>query len=351
MTLNTVTAVIPVYNKEHYVGRAIRSVLDQTRPVDEIIIVDDGSTDGSRGVIESFRDRRIRVLKPAASPGGPSRARNRAIHAATSTWVAFLDADDMWHSHFMAEIEAILAHDPDQTGCAFTGWHNVWADGSITEDRYSVEFHQRAPTQLDFDSFVADWLVLRSCPMWTSAVVIRRDVLLHAGLFPERCQQGEDKDTWLRVMALTKAMRSCRPCSSYYRSTGAQITRRCSLNVRHCVCPTLERMISEASGRRRRLLMRLFNTEVFEYAVHAGQKEHISPEMYQGFRIRLDPGRYLILLALTYVPVRIQTLVRSCVLYVGGALGRPRSKWQATAVEATNRNSLLENQNASFFDQ
>ncbi len=342
MTSNTVTAVIPVYNKRGYVGRAIRSVLDQTHPVAEIIIVDDGSTDGSRDEIEQFRDSRIRVLKGAASPGGPSRARNQAIRLAASKWVALLDADDMWHSHFIAEFEAMLSQAPEQTGCVVTGWHNMWADGSITKDRYSAEFHQRLSNQLDFDTFIADWLALRSCPICSSAVVIKRDVLLRAGMFPERCHQGEDKDTWLRVMALTNGMRSCRPSSSYDRSTGNQITRTCARNVRHCLCPTLERMISEASGRRRWLLMRLFNMEVFEYAVHVGQTERISPAIYRGFHIWLDPGRYCVLLALTYVPVGIQRLVRSFVVAIGARPRRPSSKWQARGVNYREQRSSLQ---------
>ncbi len=331
MNLTSVTAVIPVYNKERYVARAIQSVLGQTRPVDEIVIADDGSTDGSRSVVDSFRDTRIRVLEPDARACGPSGARNRAIRAATSTWVAFLDADDAWQPEFIAEIDTILRHASDETGCAFTGWRNVWADGSTTEARSSAAVEKTAPTRLDFDSFLADWIAIGSCPIWTSAVVIKRDVLLQAGLFPERCRQGEDKDTWLRVMAVTGAVRSCRPCSLYYRSTTAQITRTCSLNVRHCLCPTLERMMAETSGLRRRLLMRLFNIEVFHYAVHVGQREHISPEVYRGFHIWLDPGRYCVLLALTYLPVRIQKLIRASALWIGAAWGRPSSKWQGAA--------------------
>jgi glycosyltransferase involved in cell wall biosynthesis len=354
MTLDTITAVIPVYNKEAYVARAIQSVLDQVRPVDEIIIVDDGSTDRSRDKIGLFQDTRIRVLRSTAPASGPSHARNQAIRAATSTWVAFLDADDMWHPGFIAEVEAILDQATDQMGCVFTGWHDVWADGSITVDKYSAEFHQHPPLQVDFDSFLAKWVTLRSCPMWTSAVVVRRDVLLDTGLFPERCRRGEDKDTWLRVMSVTRAIRSCRPCSSYYRSTSAQITRTCSLNVRHCLCPTLERMISETSGRRRRLLMRLFNTEVFDYAIQVGQREHISPEMYRGFHIWLDPGRYCILLALTYVPVQIQMIVRSFVLRLRVGLGRPPSKSHASAVEfagVRTPNSLFKDQSTTLLDQ
>jgi glycosyltransferase involved in cell wall biosynthesis len=331
MSFDTVSAVIPVYNKEAYVARAIQSVLDQQRPVDEIIVVDDGSTDGSRKQLELFRDSRMRILDPATPGRGPSRARNQGIRAATSRWIAFLDADDVWHPYFIAEVEATLRRAGEHTGCVFTGWQNMWADGSITQDRYSARPRQSAFNALDFDSFIADWLAVGSCPMWTSAVVLRRDVLLSAGLFPERCYRGEDKDTWLRVMALTDAMSSSRPCSSYYRSTSGQITRTCTANMRHCLCPTLEQMISRASGRRRRLLMRLFNYEVYEYAVHVGQKERISPELYRGFRVWLDPRRYCVLLALTYLPVSIQKLLRSCFLWVRAASAGPGSKWRTEA--------------------
>ena len=89
----TVSAVIPAYNAGKYVGRAIESVLAQTRKADEIIVVDDGSTDDTAEVVERFGDA-VRFIRQENA--GASFARNTGIEAATSDWIAFLDADDEW---------------------------------------------------------------------------------------------------------------------------------------------------------------------------------------------------------------------------------------------------------------
>src|SRR3979490_3075810 len=105
MTTNTIAAVIPLYNKEPYIARAISSVLSQTRPVDEIIIVDDASTDGSVQKLEAFRDQRIQLLRRMnPRQRGLPATRNLGIQSATSRWIALLDADDSWHEDFIEEI-------------------------------------------------------------------------------------------------------------------------------------------------------------------------------------------------------------------------------------------------------
>lgn len=321
---SSIAAVIPVYNKEAHVARAIDSVLRQSRPVDEIVIVDDGSTDGSPQRIEAFRDPRIRLLRRAGPGPGPNPARNLAIRCASARWIAFLDADDEWHADFIEQIGSSIDQAPETVGCVFTGWQDVWPDGSITQDPYSASYSAPTFTHLDLERFVSAWLDLHLCPIWTSAIAIRRDILLSAGLFPERCYRGGDKDTWLRVMALTEARGSPKVCSSYYRLTENQVHRTGSSNVRHCLCPTLEEMISQSSGRRRRLLMQLFNLEVFSYAVQVGQKERISSEVYHGFHIGLDPARYGTLLALRYLPVPFQQTIRRTLLRSNRILGISR---------------------------
>ena len=93
--LNMISVVMPTYNASKYVGLAIESVLNQTYPHFELIIVDDGSTDNTLKILESYakNDSRIRILK--TEHGGPSRARNLAIAEAKYSWVAILDADDI----------------------------------------------------------------------------------------------------------------------------------------------------------------------------------------------------------------------------------------------------------------
>jgi succinoglycan biosynthesis protein ExoO len=209
---------------------------------------------------------RMRLLRRTTAARGPSRARNLAIRPATSRWIAFLDANDQWHAEFIEELQKLMDRASETVGCLFTGWQDVWPDGAITQDSYSAKFRAAAFNWLDMEAFVSSWLELRSCPMWTSAIAVRRDILLKAGLFPERCRRGEDKDTWLRVMTLTDAISSPRVCSTYYRGMPGELNDAFSTNMRHCLCITLQGLIARTSGTRRRLLMQLFNHQVFEHS-------------------------------------------------------------------------------------
>lgn len=325
MTADTFAALIPLYNKEPYVARAITSVLAQTRPVDEIIIVDDASTDGSTDQVAAFRDPRLRLLRRTdPKQRGLPGTRNLGIRSATSRWIALLDADDRWHEDYIEEIQGLLTHATDRTGMLFTGFENIWSDAVITRDPYSESCKDRGFTHLSFDRFVSAWLRLGDCPVIPSCVVLRRDMLLEAGLFQERCRRGEDKEMWLRLLSITDALASPRVCSSYYRAIPGQMQDNVTTNLRHCVCATLEDMLARASGTRRRLLKRLFNEEVFTYARAVRQRERVSPEVYRGFFVSVDPQRYIILLSLSYVPQPVQKLIRRLLLWTSAVIGTLR---------------------------
>ena len=90
----TISAVIPTYNRRDMVCEAIDSALTQTYPCHEIIVVDDGSTDGTGELLREKYGDRIRYIRQENA--GPSAARNRGIEAATGEWIAFLDSDDLW---------------------------------------------------------------------------------------------------------------------------------------------------------------------------------------------------------------------------------------------------------------
>lgn len=327
MSDNTIAAIIPLYNKEAYVGRTIQSVLAQKRPVDEIIVVDDASTDASRDRVADFKDPRIKLIQRMdPRQRGLPATRNVAIRAATSRWTALLDADDTWHPHYIAEIERLAASSSERTALLFTGWQNVWADGTVTRDRYSTSVDREPLLSMDLDQFIATWLRLRSCPIIPSGTVLRRDLLLKAGLFNECCRRGEDKEMWIRMLMLGDASGSPRVSSSYSRGIPGQMDTSISTNARHCLCPTLERMIAQCpDSTRRRLLMRLFNLEVYEYARAVQQRQRVSPEVYRGFYVSLDPVRYLVLLGLSYVPVSLQQMVRSGLLLKNNAFGLARA--------------------------
>lgn len=95
MTVPSVSVVIPTYNRAHLLGRAIKSVLDQTYTDFELIVVDDGSTDGTSEVVKSFNDSRLRFIRTEPNRGA-SAARNTGIQAAQGEYIAFNDSDDEW---------------------------------------------------------------------------------------------------------------------------------------------------------------------------------------------------------------------------------------------------------------
>ena len=161
MRRDTIAAVIPLYNKEPYIARAMASVLAQTRPVEEIIVVDDASTDGGLKRIKAFQDARLRVLRRTdPRQRGLPATRNLGIQSATSRWIALLDADDCWHENFIEEAEKLMVQASERQGFIFTGWESVWPNGVVTRDAYSAHCDGQGFRQLDLDNFVSAWLDL-----------------------------------------------------------------------------------------------------------------------------------------------------------------------------------------------
>ena len=109
-----VSAIIPVYNRAHLIGRAIDSVLATLEPADELIVVDDGSTDGTVAAIEAYGDR-VRLLKEPHGGAGP--ARNAGVAAARNPLIAFLDSDDEWFPDKIALQRPIFERRPDVLFC------------------------------------------------------------------------------------------------------------------------------------------------------------------------------------------------------------------------------------------
>jgi len=217
MTTPTFSVVVPLYNKADSVSGTVRSVLEQTFTDFELIVVDDGSTDGSLDAIASFRDDRIRVITQVN--GGVSRARNAGIAAARASYVALLDADDVWHADFLKRIHNLIRIYPEAsayaTQYAFRHGCNDCPPNhprlkSLSPQLIDDYFHQVA---------VGDMLLT------ASSVCIPRAVLERTGSFPVDERIGEDQDLWIRL-ALHGPIAWDNRCSAYYRQdAGAMATR------------------------------------------------------------------------------------------------------------------------------
>ena len=175
----TFSVIIPAYNAAATIERALNSCLKQTRVPDEIIVVNDGSTDDTAALLSAQFGDQIRYL--AQNNGGPSKARNTGIAAATGSHLLFLDADDEWHLDKLRILEALLHKHPDA----------------------SFIYHPYTLSPVDFDASARDLSIepypflklLLSNPICPSCVLLRR----HPGIYyNEQMHHMEDYDLWLR---------------------------------------------------------------------------------------------------------------------------------------------------------
>lgn len=189
---------MPLYNKEKDVARAIGSALAQTFTDFELIVVNDGSTDGSTNVVRGFDDPRIRLFEQANA--GVSAARNRGVTEARAELVAFLDADDEWLPDFLATIVRLRDHFP---------MAHVFA----TSYRVRNPSGQERPIILHglpsatWEGVLEDYFAVAACsdpPVCSSAVAITKAALEKVGGFPEGVRSGEDLLTWARLAVSTQ---------------------------------------------------------------------------------------------------------------------------------------------------
>jgi glycosyltransferase involved in cell wall biosynthesis len=189
-----ITAVIPAYNAEKHIARAINSVLKQSRPADEVIVVDDGSTDGTVGVIRSFGDKVILIQQQNA---GASAARNAGINAAAGDWIAFLDADDEWLPEMLERQCNLLIQNPDLVWA--TGNYKIcfcsagYAQTRIKPEQWRSRLVGGAYFTDFFDAFTNKTYGCTDC------LIIRKDILQEVGLFAVDVPRANDIDMWFRI--------------------------------------------------------------------------------------------------------------------------------------------------------
>lgn len=203
-----ISVVIPLYNKEKLVGRTIQSVLNQTYTDYEVVVVDDGSTDGSVEQVKSFTDPRIRLVSQANA--GVSAARNRGIAEARGEHIAFIDADDEWKSDSLAHLVELATKYPE---CAVVAHGYTYCRGGrMVAPRINC---------LPFtgsDGVLTNYFEVASYsdpPLWTGSIMVRKDAVSAVGGFPVGVKSGEDLLTWARLAAAYSIAYSREPLVVY----------------------------------------------------------------------------------------------------------------------------------------
>lgn len=260
------SVVMPLYNKAAHVRDAIDSVRAQSHPPDEIVVVDNRSTDGSRDIVAAIDDPRIRLLDLSIPGPGGYAGRNMGVHAARGEWIAFLDADDLWADNHLALLAQNVVEDCGVDAVA-TRFDHVFADRRQPQ---RIADQLESAVTLDFAGFLESWLAVRECPMWTGAIAIRRTAILAAGGFPHgKAVRGGDKDLWLRVLRKGRLRYSPVISADFHRDSENKVSKSTTTLDLPLIVMTVRRMIPAATPREAALLRRLANQEIAHYARYA----------------------------------------------------------------------------------
>lgn len=196
-----ITAIIPTFNRKQVVHRAIDSAISQTYPVQEIIVVDDGSTDGTFEELCFRYGDRIKLIRQENA--GVSAARNHGVALAEGEWIAFLDSDDVWFPRKIELQMAALEQFSGISGFCFTD--NCFTGSGVDKHSFfeQCEFLPKAGGGI-LDK-VQSRILAGVEPFFTSSVIVSRKLLIQAGGFDVAMVLREDTDLFFRLSLLTEA--------------------------------------------------------------------------------------------------------------------------------------------------
>jgi len=271
----SISVVIPTFNRLIYLERAIKSVLNQTISVNEIIIVDDGSDDGTSEFIYSNYPNLKYIFQ---SNSGVSAARNTGIKAASSNWIAFLDSDDAWVTNKIQKQITELELNPEMNFCHS---NEIWI-------RNGREIKQKN-THKKFGGFIFD-KCLDKCRISPSTVICRKSLLIKLNGFDEDLAICEDYDLWLRITSNNPVIYIEKPLIIKYGGHQDQLSRN-SEGIESYHIKSLEKLLKQDFPSEHRIAME--NMLINKLKIYAnGAKKRGRVNIYNKFIKRIDELSY-----------------------------------------------------------
>ena len=208
VTAPWLSVIVPTYNGEDYLSAALESIVAQSDPNIEVIVVDDGSTDRSADILKGFTDSRLTIL--TQKNRGVLAARNAGLAAATGEYIAFLDADDTWRPDCLEKLHRALTEHPECV-LAYCGWQNIGLPGN--------RGNPFIPPDYEVDNKAE--LLLDDCRWPIHGALTRRDAIVAAGGFDPTFPTAEDYWLWLRI-AITNKIARVPEVLAFYQHHGEQ---------------------------------------------------------------------------------------------------------------------------------
>jgi len=184
-----VSVIIPTYNRALLLSRAVQSVLDQTYQDFELIIIDDGSTDNTGEVINSFHNKKIKYIQHKKNEGAAT-ARNRGIRASRGEYIAFLDSDDEWLQRKLEKQINVIKTISTKVGVVYTATWRI-----MNNKKYYIP----APTKIQKEGNLYDSILCGEYLVPTPAAMVRKECLEKVGMFDETLPALEEWDLWIKI--------------------------------------------------------------------------------------------------------------------------------------------------------
>lgn len=179
-----ISVIIPTYNRAHLIKNSIDSVLNQTIKVDEIIVIDDGSSDNTKEFLDNYPTITYHYQKNS----GVSGARNAGIKLAKNDWICFLDSDDIWHENKI-EQQIIFHQEHSDIFFSFSDEKWIFNGKNIKQKKHQLKINKKTFTDHLENTFIG-----------ASTVIIHKSIFLDIGLFDTQLKACEDYDLWLRIL-------------------------------------------------------------------------------------------------------------------------------------------------------
>ena len=271
----SISVIIPTFNRLNYLERAIKSVLNQTISVDEIIVVDDGSNDGTSEFIRSKYPDLKYIFQ---SNRGVSAARNVGIAAAKSNWIAFLDSDDEWVNSKIKEQVTQLDLNPEINFCHS---NELWI-------RNGNEIKQKS-SHKKFGGLIFD-KCLDKCLISPSSVICRKSLLNNLKSFDEDLLICEDYDLWLRVTSQNPVLFIEKSLIIKYGGQQDQLSKN-NEGIERYHIKSLEKLIRQDFPHKQKTLMK--NTLLKKLKIYAnGAKKRGKEKTCKKLKKRIDELSY-----------------------------------------------------------